>query len=239
MPDIAAAAERRYAALAPRELGLVGQVATSWALAGGLVAALIVTAHMVAQRLSSSLGFLTLTLFFVAGALVAFLHGAILAYLGRPPSLSRHAALRRLALASLYALPTLLGGWAAAMCLGLSAVALRSGRVGVALVSLLGWVVVIGALAWAWVATRRAMANLCRRWSVGHSVVVALGLVFLALLPIFLATRPEIWIVGIRPTRTAAVFMAIAATLWIGGPVLTLLALARRAWHRRRLTGPE
>ena len=216
----------------PSELGLVGQVTTSWGVAGGLLAAMVVTGHVVAGALSAGLGFLTTTIFFLAGSIVAFLHGAILAYVGRPGDVDRKTAIRRLALAAVYALPAITLGWAVAMLISLSAAAWVSGRTAALMASGVGWVAALGVFAWAVVETRGAVANLCRRWPGARAVLVVLGLAFLAALPIFLVTRPEIWVVGVRPSATAAGFMALAATLWIGGPLGALGLLARRAWAR-------
>ncbi|HUG39240.1 MAG TPA: hypothetical protein VMM12_02085 [Longimicrobiales bacterium] len=239
MPETMIARRGRLNALAPSELGLVGQVTTSWGLAGGMLAALVVTAHMVTDRLSASLGFLTITLFYVGGSLIAFLHGAILAYLGRPAGVSRHDALQRLALGAAYAVPLMVAGWGISLAVALSAVALRSGRPGLLLLSSIGWLITLTALAWAWLETRTALQNLYRRWPAGHAILVVLALAFLALLPVFLTVRPAIWLLGVRPTGTAAILMALGATLWIGGPLAVLGALGIRAWTRRHPEGHE
>jgi hypothetical protein len=216
----------------PSELGLVGQVATSWGVAGGLLAAMVVTAHVLLGGLSSSLGFLTTTIFFVAGGAVAFLHGAVLAYLGRPVTVDRRLALHRLALATIYAFPTMAMGWLVSMVMALSVASYVSGRTAALVMSALGWIVALAVFAWAAVETRGAVTNLCRRWPGARAILMVLGLAFLAALPVFLVTRPEIWVVGVRPTATAAAVMALAATAWIGGPLGALILLAARAWTR-------
>lgn len=223
----------RLAPFAPSELGLVGQVAASWGVGGGLVAALVVTLHMAFGSISSSVGFLTTTVAFLGGSLVGFLHGGILGYLGRPAEVSRRQALHRLWLALLYEVPTLVAGWAVAMLLALSAAALVTGAFLTLAFSALGWVAAAALLLWAGIETSRAVRHLCRRWPAARSLLVALGLAFLALLPVFLVTRPEIWIVGVRPSATAAAVMALVAALWIGGPAGVLGLLAVRAWRRR------
>jgi hypothetical protein len=82
------------------------------------------------------------------------------------------------------------------------------------------------------VETRQGLPNLFARWPESRALLVVLGLLFLALLPFFLGARPEIWLLQVRPTGTAAVFMAVGATAWIGGPLVTLGLLAIRAWRR-------
>lgn len=222
----------RLAPFSPSALGLVGQVATSWGISGGLVAAVVASLNMALGLISSSIGFLTTTVFFLGGSLVGFLHGGILAYLGRPPSVARATAIRRLALALLYEVPTLVVGWLVAMLLAFSAVAFVSGRMLTLAVGALGWVAAAAILAWAMTETGRAFQNLCARWPGARPLALVLGLAFLALLPVFLVTRPEIWVVGVRPTATAAMVMALAATVWIGGPLGVLTLLGVRAWRR-------
>jgi hypothetical protein len=229
---IAAQQTGRLAGYTPVHLGLVGQIATSWGVAGGLLGAVVVTGHMVAGQLSGSLGFLTTTIFFVAGSLIGFLHGGLVGYVSRPPEVSRQLALRRLALASVYAVPAMLTGWVVALGLAVTPAALTSGRPALALPALLGWAGLVGVVTWATVETRRGLPNLFARWPESRALLVVLGLLFLALLPFFLGSRPEIWLLHVRPTGTAAVFMAVGATAWIGGPLVTLGLLAVRAWRR-------
>jgi hypothetical protein len=239
--DAATVGGRLAAPLSPSQLGLVGQVATSWGVAGGLIASVVVTAHVLAGQLSSSLGFLTTTLFFVGGSLVGYLHGGILAYLGRPPEVDRRLALHRLALAALYAVPVMVGGWIVSMVLAMSAASLLAGRTMALIASLAGWAAAVGLVAWATVETRGAVRNLCRRWPGARPLLIVLVLAFLALLPIFIVTRPTIWVVGVKPSATAAGIMALAATLWILGPLGTFGLLAARAWasHQHSSRGEE
>ena len=225
--------------LSPSHLGLVGQVATSWGAAGGLLAAMVVTAHVLAGQLSSSLGFLTTTLFFLAGSVIGYLHGGIMAYLGRPPEVDRRAALHRLALTALYAMPVIGAGWVIAMLLAMSATSVLAGRMATLAVSLVGWAVALAALAWAAVETRAAARNLFRRWPGARALAVVLGIAFLALLPVFVVSRPTMWVVGVRPSATAASAMAAVATLWILGPLGVLILLGARAWARHHSPSSE
>jgi hypothetical protein len=226
----------RLGGYSPSHLGVVGQVATSWGVAGGMLGAAVVTGHMVAGQLSASLGFLTTTLFFVAGSLVGFLHGGLVGYVSRPPHVSRTLALKRLALAAVYAVPAMVVGWLLALALALTPAAMLSGRLSLVVPAAIGWLGLIGAMAWATAETRAALPNLFDRWPGSRALPVILGLMFLALLPFFLGSRPEIWVLHIRPTGTAAFFMAVGATAWIGGPLATIGILAVRAWRRRHPT---
>lgn len=232
--DAAVPREGVLAALSPSHLGLVGQVATSWGVSGGLVASMVVTAHVLMGQLSSSLGFLTTTLFFLAGSVIGYLHGGVLAYLGRPPEVDRKAALHRLALASLYAMPAMTVGWLVAMLLAMSAASVLAGRLIALGTSLIGWAAALAAMVWAVIETRAALRNLCARWPGARALLVVLGVTFLALVPVFVISRPTVWIVGLEPSATAAGAMAAGATVWILGPLGTLVLLAVRAWSRHR-----
>lgn len=237
-PDAATPRTKLPGPLSPSHLGLVGQVATSWGVASGLLASIVVTAHVLFGQLSSSLGFLTASLFFVAGSVIGYLHGGIMGYLGRPADVDRKLALHRLALAALYAVPTMVAGWLVAMVLALSAASLVADRTLALLGTSLGWVAALGLLVWAAVETRGAVRNLCDRWPGARVLLVTLVLAFLALLPVFIITRPEVWVVGVRPTATTAALMALGATLWILGPLGVLGLLAVRAWSRRHPPAP-
>ncbi len=230
---IAAPRAARLAGFSPTNLGLVGQVATSWGAAGGLIGAVVVTIHMVLGHLSASIGFLTVTILFVAGSLVGFLHGGIVGYLSRPPHVSRLLALKRVALGGIYAVPAMLLGWMFALSLALTPAALISRAPGMVLLAAMGWVGAGGVFAWAALETRLALPHLFERWPGSRAAAVTLGLLFLALLPFFLLSRPEVWVLNVRPTSTTAAFMALGATAWIGGPLAALGVLTWRAWRLR------
>lgn len=226
-----AAGHRRgwIAGLSPAQLGLVGQTSTSWGVAGGLGAVVVVCGHIVAGRLSSSVAFLTASLFFLAGSAIGFLHGCLLGYLGRPADVTRGRALLRLALGAGYSIPVLIVGWIVAMAMTVSATAYLAGRYLTLAPAALGWLAAAGFFVWAWVETRLAWAHLQRRWPDARPLLVTVGLALGALIPIFLVTRPEIWLLGVRPTTTAAVGMALVAAAWIVGPAVILVLLAIRA----------
>lgn len=223
----------RLAGYSPVNLGLVGQMATSWGLAGGLLAAAVSGVLMITGRVSASIGFLTATLYFVAGWLIGFLHGGIVGYMGRPVHVSRLLALKRLGLAVLYAAPSLILGWCLAVCLTVGAVGVVGDRPALLAFALVGVGGLLAALGWAVVEARIALEHLGHRWPGSGAVLALLGVTFVALLPFFLVLRPEIWFLGLRPTPPLAALMAAAAALWIGGPLLVVGLLLVRAWRRR------
>jgi hypothetical protein len=216
-----------------KRLGLVGQVATSWGVAGGLLTTVVVLMHVLAGNLSSGVTFVMATLFYIVGSLIAFVHGGLLAYFGRPADVDRHRALRRLALAVLYDVPIMLLGWIVAMLMTLSVLSFEAGRYGARVVSGAAWIAGGVLVWWAFLETREAGRNLMRRWPDARAMALVLGLAFLALVPVFVFTRPDIWVVGATPTATTAGFMALGATLWIAGPLAFLALLGRRAWLHR------
>lgn len=217
----------------PTRMGLVAQTSTSWGVAGGMLASLVVCGHVLAGSISSSIGFVTATLFFVGGAIVGFLHGALLAYLGRPQDVSRGKAVARIALGAAYSVPALAMGWIVAMALVLSALSFAAGRHLAFGASLLAWVAGALILGWAVVETRQTLHNLMARWPDARAILVTMLAALLALVPLFTIARPEIWILDVRPTPTAALFMALAATLWIVGPVVVVGDAVLRSWRRR------
>ena len=225
--------EDQLAGYSPANLGLVGQMATSWGLAGGLLAGAAVSTLMMAGKVSASIGFLTTTIFFVGGSLIGFLHGGIVGYLGRPEHVCRLLALRRLGLAVLYAIPTMLLGWCLAMCITVGAVGVVAHRPGLLLFAVVGWTGLAAALIWAFVEAHAAVEHLGRRWPGARAALTLLGLAFIALLPFFLVVNPEIRVIGGRPTPPLAVMMAAAATVWIGGPLAAVGVLTLRAWRKR------
>lgn len=223
--------------LSPQQLGLVGQTSTSWGAAGGLLASMVVCAHILAGSVSSSVAFFTGTIFFLAGSMAGFLHGGLLAYVGRPAGVSRKLALLRIILGAGYSVPTLATGWFVAMLLVLSALALRSGQYLAVAAGLIGWAAASLFLAWAVVETARTLNHLLQRWPDARAGLVTLLLAFLALVPIFVVARPEIWILGVRPTSTMAAAMALVAAVWIVGPIIVMAFLVARAWRRSHPDG--
>jgi hypothetical protein len=197
----------------------------SWTVSGGLVGALVVSGHIMAGSVSSSVGFLTATVAFAAGSVVGYLHGSALGYLGRGPWVTRLGGLTRVAYGGVVAVPALVVGWLVAMVLALSAAAYLSGRWVTFGATLPGWVATLGFFAWAGAEGQRAWLRARDRWPEVRIVAAAIGLAALVLLPVFLLVRPEIWVLEVEPTSTAAVAMALVAAVWIVGPVAVLLAL--------------
>ena len=186
-----------------------------------------------AGSVSASIGFLTTTIFFVGGAHRVPPRGAR----GVPRASGARLpapALRRLGLAVLDAIPTMLLGWCLAMCITVGSVGVVAHRPGLLVFAAVGWTGLAAALIWAFVETHAAVEHLGRRWAEARAALMLLGLAFIAILPFFLVARPDIWVIGGRPTSPlAGLMMAAVATAWIGGPLAVVGVLTLRAWRKR------
>lgn len=213
----------------PRSIGLQGRVAVLWAMAGGVALGGFLVAIMTLQgQLSGHALFLTSSGLFVVGAVLGLLHGGVLGYLGRTDNTTGPEALRGLLLAALYAVPGLAVAWLVAVWLGMSMVASYLGRVGPWIGVGLAWSAGLAMVAGAGWYGVRALKNAYARWPERRLGTALTAAVFAALMVLFLADRPELWGRRIRLTDTGAVLLALAATLWIAGPAVTLaLRLAR------------
>lgn len=222
-----------------RGIGVAGRVAVSWGAAGGiLVGGFLVAAMTLSGQLSGHGLLLTATGLFVTGALLGFVHGGVLGWLGRPVKVSRRDALAGLALAGAYAIPTLLLSWLVAGWIAMTAVAVYAGKAlalaGVSVAWLVGLVLVAVAARQGW----RALVGAYGKWEHARAGTALVAALFGGLLAVFLAERPELWGLHVRVTPVGAVLLAGAATLWLAGPVVTIgLALLKRLPSPRPAVG--
>lgn len=212
-----------------RGIGLAGKAAVSWSVAGGLLlGGFLVAAMTLAGNLSGNALLLTSSGLFLIGAVLGFVHGGVLGFLGRPAHQTRRQALSGLGLAVLYDIPVLLVGLVVSGWISMTVVAIYMGRiaptVGVAVAWLIGVVLVAVAARQGW----KALGGAYARWPVAQArvgTVLVAGL-FAALMILFLADRPVIWGLEMRVTEVGAVLLAGATTLWLAGPLVTLALLA-------------
>lgn len=206
-----------------RGIGLPGRVAVAWSAAGGvLVGGFLVAAMTLTGQLSGHALLLTCTGLFVVGAVLGFVHGAVLGWMGRPAGASRKSSLAGLALAAAYAIPALLVAWLVAGWIGMTSIALYAGKTAAIVGCGIAWFVGLGAVAVAGENGWKALRNAYAGWSnarVGTLIVAAL---FGGLLAVFLAEQPRIWGLSLRLTPVGAVLAALAATLWLAGPMVTV-----------------
>ncbi len=222
------ATETREADVLSRGIGLPGKVAVSWSVAGGLLlGGFLVAVMTLLGRLSANALLLTSSGLFLLGAVLGFVHGGVLGYLGHPEGLTRKQALSGLGLAFLYDIPALLVGLIVSGWISMTVVALYAGRiaptVGVGLAWLAGAVLVAVAIRQGWTALRGAYA----RWPDARLGTVLTTGTLAALLVLFLGDRPVIWGLQMRVTEVGAVLLALAVTLWLAGPMVTAALLIR------------
>ena len=218
-----------------RGIGDAGRLAVAWSVAGGLaVGGFLVAAMTLTGQLSGHALLLTCTGLFVVGAALGFTHGAVLGWMGRPKDQSRRDAWFGLAMGAAYAVPALLVTWLVAGWIAMTSVALYAGKlpalIGCGVAWLIGLALVVVAAEKGWDSLKGAYAA----WSnarVGSLLVAAL---FGGLLAVFLAERPHLWGLPLRVTPVGAVLLAVATTLWLAGPLVTL-----SLWLLDRLPSPR
>lgn len=204
-------------------IGLPGRVAVGWASAGGiLVGGFLVAAMTLTGQLSGHALLLTSTGLFVVGAVLGFVHGAVLGWLGRPKETSPRVALSGLALAVAYAVPALLVSWLVAGWIGMTSVALYAGKTAPVVGTGIAWLVGLTLVALAGEHGWKALRNAYSGWSNGRAATLIVAALFGGLLAVFLAEQPQLWGLRLRVTPVGAVLMAVAATLWLAGPMVTV-----------------
>lgn len=223
MTEAVAGNDRKDGRSLMRGIGVPGKVAVTWAAAGGvLVGGFLVALMTLTGQLSGQALLLTSTGLFGVGAALGFAHGAVLGWMGRPKEVTGREALGGLALGLVYAVPALLVSWLVAGWIGMTSVALYSGTtaalVGCGVAWLAGLALVAVATERGWSAIRSAYAG----WSNARIATLLVAAVFGGLLVLFLAERPELWGLSLQVTPVGAVLLAVAATIWLAGPMVTL-----------------
>ncbi|HUF50659.1 MAG TPA: hypothetical protein VMN60_07500 [Longimicrobiales bacterium] len=220
----------RPGTMVARDTGLVGRVAVTWAVGGGLLlGGFLVAAMTLAGRLSGNALLLTAGALYVIGGLFGFVHGAALGFFGRPADVTAGEAMRRIGMAALYAMPALAVGFIAAGWIAMTMVALYLDRTLPMIGAGAGWVVGLAVLLAATVSGAQAMRNAYARWPDRRLGTVLVAATFAALLVLFLADRPELWGLRLRVTEVGAILLAAVGAFWVAGPVVTIgLGLLRR-----------
>lgn len=212
-----------------RGIGLAGRTAVLGAMAGGVALGGFAVAGMsLGGRISGSGLLFSATALFLVGAVLGFAHGGVLGVLGRASGTDPGTAVRAVAKATLYAIPALAVAWVVTGWIALTVVARYTGDVapiaGVAIAWLVGAFVAVWAASTGWRALRLAYS----RWPAARVGSFLVAATFAALLVVFQADHPEVWWLDVELNAVGAVLAAVAATLWIVGPVLTLALRALR-----------
>lgn len=223
MTDGTAGYDRNDGRTLLRGIGVPGTVAVSWAAAGGvLVGGFLVAAMTLTGQLSGHALLLTCTGLFVVGAVLGFIHGAVLGWMGRPKSVNRPEALGGLALSLAYAVPAMLVAWLVAGWIGMTSVALYAGHTAALVGCGVAWLVGIGLVAVAAGHGVEALRTAYSGWSNARAATLLVAAIFGGLLAVFLADRPQLWGLPLRVTPVGAVLLAMAATIWLAGPMVTV-----------------
>jgi hypothetical protein len=218
-----------------RDTGLMGRVIVTWTVAGGVaVGGFLVAGMTLGGKLSGGGLMLAAASLYVIGGLLGFMHGAALAFFGRPADMTPREAAGRFGMATLYAIPALIVGFLATGWIAMSAVVLYIGKPLPLVLAGVGWVVGAGLVLAAAANGLTALQNAYARWPERRLGTLLVAGTFAALLILFLADRPELWGMRLRVTEVGAVLLAAVGAFWIAGPAVTV-ALALR----RRLQGSE
>ncbi len=203
------------------------RIVVSWAVAGSVAAgglSLGVTALADPARVQDLLPLAPVL--FVLGAGAGLVHGGILAYVGRPPTMTGRAAMAQTGVGVALAIPVLLVAWVATAWISLTAAVLTLRSPGTTVLTLIGWIAGIGACCWAALEGWRALARAFARWPESRpgSLLISGTLATLALL-IVLHRAPLFHL-----TDFGALLLALAATLWVATPAVIVVLHFAHKW---------
>jgi len=214
-----------------RGLDLPAAVAISWSLAGGmLLGGAAVVAMILTDRLSGHLLLMASATLFAIGAVLGMLHGVILGIAGRPDGTTPRQAWKAMVHGLLYLVPALLIGWLIAGWVAAMPMALNGGHVVAAVISAFAWVGMALTVYFAGSTGLHALTLAYRRWPDRLPGTVMVGATLAALIVAFAVEPPTIWFTDIRLTMPGAILLALAATFWFYGPIITVsLSVLRKA----------
>ncbi len=214
-----------------RGLELPAAVAISWSLATGMVlGGAAVVAMIATNRMSGHLLLLGSATLFVVGAVLGLVQGMILGVAGRPEGTTPRQAFAAMLHGLFYYPFGLLLSWAVAGWVAAMPIALLGHHIIGAAISALAWVVMVATVYFAASTGLHALQLAYRRWPdrVPGTIMVAATLA--ALLVSFAIQRPTIWFSDVRLTYPGAALLALAATFWFYGPIITVgLAVVRKS----------
>jgi hypothetical protein len=203
--------------------GMPGRTALTWAVAGAVgFGGVVVGVNALAGNLNGNGLLMTALALFVIGAMLGFLHGAVLGVMGRPREMTWQRAARAVALAAMYAVPALTVTFLVAGWIALTPVAIYTGKLAALIGCAIAWIIGTGLICYAAVQGWRALRAAYERWDEKRNGTLLVAATFAALLTIFLAKRPELWGLQLRFTEVGAVLLALSMTLWLVGPFVTV-----------------
>ena len=224
-------AQTSQAAVPQRGLDLPAAVAISWSLATGMLLGGAAVVWMIAtDRMSGHLLLLGSAVLFAIGAVVGLVHGVILGIAGRPEGTTPGEAARAMLHGLFYYPFGLLLSWAAAGWVAAMPLALLGHHVIGAVISALAWVAMAATTYFAGSTGLHALRLAYRRWPDRVPGTILVGVTLVALLVAFAIQPPTIWFTDVRLTYPGAIVLALGATFWFYGPIITAgLAVLRRA----------
>jgi len=214
-----------------RGLELPAAVAISWSLATGmLLGGAAVVAMIVTDRMSGHLLLLGSALLFALGALIGLVHGVILGVAGRPEGTTPRQALGAMVHGLFYYPFGLLLSWAVAGWVAAMPLALNGHHIVGAAISALAWVAMAATVYFAGSTGVHAIALAYRRWPDRLPGTIMVGATLVALLVAFAIQPPTLWFSDVTLTYPGAAILALGATFWFYGPIITVgLAVLRKA----------
>jgi hypothetical protein len=187
-------------------------------------------AMIATDRMSGHLLLLGSATLFVVGAVLGLVHGMILGVAGRPEGTSIRQALGAMAHGLFYFPFGLLLSWAVAGWVAALPIALLGHHIIGVAISALAWVAMLATVYFAASTGLHALTLAFRRWPERVPGTILVGATLIALLAGFAIEPPTIWFTDVRLTFPGAVVLALAATFWFYGPIITIsLSVLRRA----------
>ena len=218
-------------AVPQRGLELPAAVAMSWSLATGMLLGGAAVVWMIAtDRMSGHLLLLGSAVLFAIGAVVGLVHGVILGIAGRPEGTTPRQAVSAMLHGLFYYPFGLLLSWAVAGWVAAMPLALIGHHVLGAVISGLAWVAMAATVYFAGSTGLHALTLAYRRWPDRLAGTIMVGATLVALLVAFAIQPPTIWFTDVRLTFPGAIVLALGATFWFYGPIITVgLAVLRKA----------
>lgn len=193
----------------------------SWVAAGGVaLGGVLVGSLTIAGYVSPGLQLLAAPVLFLLGSFLGAVHGAVLAIAGRPDTLTRGAAARRVFLAGLVAIPVMGATWVVTAGISLTAALVREWRFDWGILSLGGWIFGLSLCLWAALEGWQALCIAYGRWPEGRLCAALTTGVLVVASALLIHARPSLWGTDLRPNGFGAVAVALAVTLWIGFPLV-------------------
>jgi len=218
------------AAVPHRGVDLPAAVAISWSLAGGmLLGGATVVALILTNKMSGHLLLMASASLFALGAVFGMVHGVMLGIAGRPDGTTPRQAWSAMVHGLLYLVPALLLGWLIAGWVAAMPIALHGGHIVAAVISAFAWIGMALTVYFAGSTGLHALTLAYRRWPDRVPGTVLVGATLVALVVAFAVEPPTIWFTDIRLTMPGALLLALAATFWFYGPIITFaLSVLRR-----------